>query len=143
MGVDRRSLHLLGAAALSLSLAGGAVAGTAGTALAAKAKPKPKPHATHTKKHHAATTKRATGAKKAVAHHVAAGVVTAVDAKTHAVTVKVGKRDETFTTTGAKVTDLGKTSTAASLKSGEHVRVTYTGKGTLGLRASAIAITKA
>lgn len=142
MGLDRRSLHLLGAAALSLSLAGGAVAGTAGTALAAKAKPKP--HATHQKKHHAPPAKRpTTGTKKATTHHVAAGVVTAVDTKTRSVTVKVGTRDDTFTTTGAKVTDLGKASTAASLKSGEHVRVTYTGKGTLGLRATAIAITKA
>ena len=142
MGLDRRSLHLLGAAALSLSVAGGAVAGTAGTALAAKAKPKP--HATPTKKHHGVPAKRrATGTNKATAHHIVAGVVTAVDTRTHTVTVKVGKRYDTFATTGAKVTDLGKTSTAAGLKSGEHVRVTYTGKGTLGLRASVIAITKA
>jgi hypothetical protein len=136
MGLNRPSMKMLGAAALSLSLAGGVAAATAGTALAAKAKPKPKPAAAKTK-----TTPAAK--KKATPAHAAAGVVKAFDAKTDVLTVMVGTHEDTFLTSAAKVTDLGKSASVAALKAGEHVRVTYTGTGTRDLHATAVAILKA
>jgi len=120
-----RSRRLVAAVATFGIAAGviGASAGTAGAATANKAKPKPV--ATKTKKATKKATKTTKATTKKATTSVATGVVAAVVAKTHTLTVKVGKADERFTDGTAKVTLAGKASTAASLKAGDHVRITY------------------
>lgn len=69
-------------------------------------------------------------------------MVTAANAKTHKLTVKVGTHADTFLTSASTaVTVAGKKGTVAALKAGEHVQVTYTGTGA-SARAPAV-VTKA
>ena len=115
-------------AAISLGLAGGLLGASIGTAAAAT-KPKPKPK-THTTKTVAASLK-------------ASGIVTAVDAKTDELTVKVGKTSDVFkTTTKTVVRFAGKKAALAGLKAGEHVVVVYTTAGKV-LDASSVLASKA
>lgn len=114
----------------TVTLAGGLLGASAGTALAA-AKPKPKPKAaTHT-------------TAKAVAH-VATGVVVTDNVRTHRLDVRVGKAVEAFTTTAATtVTDAGKKVSLTAVKAKDAVRVTYTTAGKAGRHATSVVITKA
>ncbi|MDA8296671.1 MAG: hypothetical protein M0004_08820 [Actinomycetota bacterium] len=104
-----------------------ALLGISGTAAAAKAS---KP--THKKP---AATKPAAVAR-------AAGVIKAVDAKSHTVTVMVGKATDVFHAAAAKVTVAGKSASIGALKAGEHATITYTHKGK-AFDASAIVVAKA
>lgn len=104
-----------------------AVIGISGTAAAAKT---PKP-----------AHKKPAPAKAAVAAR-AAGVIKAVDVKSHTLTVKVGKATDVFTVAGAKVTVAGKSASVGTLKAGEHATITYTHKGK-SLDASRVVVAKA
>ena len=127
--------------AARLLAVGAAVAalGVSGTAAAAKAPTKPK-HAT-TKPAPKKATKKAPATKAVTAH--ASGVIGSVDAKSHTVTVKVGKASDVFTTLATtKVTVGGKAAGLASLKPGEHATVVYVRSGK-ALDARAITVAKA
>jgi hypothetical protein len=131
--------------AARLLAVGAAVAalGVSGTAAAAKAPTKPK-HATTKpapKKAAKKATKKAPATKAVTAH--ASGVIGSVDAKSHTVTVKVGKASDVFTTLATtKVTVGGKAAGLASLKPGEHATVVYVHSGK-ALDARTITVAKA
>lgn len=131
--MSKFSVKGIAPAVVSLGLAGGLLGASIGTASAAT-KPKPKPKTAVTK-----TVK----AKPVAKTLKVAGTVTAVDAKTDQLTVKVGKASDVFTTTSKTVvTFAGKKATLAGLKAGEHVLVAYAAAGKV-LDASSVAASKA